>query len=317
MDTVNSARSNPLHAVTPLLESNPLSALFGGSVILKMEALQPVGSFKIRGIGKACQAAFHGGATRLVASSGGNAGYAVAYAGKKLGCPVQVFVPMTTSPWMRNLIKSEGAEVIEHGTAWDDAHAHAKEIAREKGTAYIHPFDDPLIWTGHASMIDEVAATGPKPDAVVLSVGGGGLLCGVLEGLHRVGWNDVPVIAVETQGASSLGASLSAGKLVTLDKISSIATSLGARTVASQALAWAERHEIIPFAVTDRAAVAACMKLANDHRILVEPACGAALAALYDRAEPLEGKKTVLVIVCGGAGVNLELLKEWNSKIKQ
>jgi L-serine/L-threonine ammonia-lyase len=304
----------PLHTSTPLLESLPLSQALGVPVFLKMEAFQPVGSFKIRGIGYACQVHYENGAKRLIASSGGNAGYAVAYAGRMLGMEVTVFVPQSTPPWMREVIRREGATVIEYGASWDDAHAHASEVARQEAAAYVPPFDDPLIWTGHASMMDEVAAAGLRPGAVVLAVGGGGLLCGVLEGLHRVGWPRVPVLAVETEGAASFAASVKAGRLVTLDRITTVATTLGARTVAAEALAWSQKHPVTPWIVSDRNAVDACLRFADDHRVLVEPACGAALSAVYDRAEPLRSDRPLLVIVCGGAGVNLKLLEQWTRR---
>ena len=301
----------PLHTSTPLLESLPLSHALGVPVFLKMEAFQPVGSFKIRGIGYACQVHHEKGAKRLIASSGGNAGYAVAHAGRMLGMGVTVFVPQSTPTWMREIIRREGATVIEHGASWDDAHAHAYEVARREAAAYVPPFDDPLIWTGHASMIDEVASAGLRPGAVVLAVGGGGLLCGVLEGLHRVGWTRVPVLAVETEGAASFARSVNAGRLVTLDRIATVATTLGARTIAAEALSWSRKHPVTPWIVSDPAAVRACLRFADDHRILVEPACGAALSAVYDRAQPLKGGRPVLVIVCGGAGVSLALLRQW------
>jgi L-serine/L-threonine ammonia-lyase len=150
---------------------------------------------------------------------------------------------------------------------------------------------------------------------VVVSVGGGGLLCGLLEGLHQVGWKDVPVLAVETEGAASFAASVRAGCLVTLDRITSVATTLGARTVAAEALAWTRRHRITPWTVTDRAAVDACLRFADEHRVLVEPACGASLAAVYGRARPLQDLDPVVIIVCGGAGVSLRLLEEWKAKV--
>jgi L-serine/L-threonine ammonia-lyase len=284
-------------------------------ILMKMEALQPTGSFKIRGIGYACQVSCEAGATRLVCSSGGNAGYAVAYSGRALGVDVTVVVPKTTPLYMRETIRREQATVMEHGESWDDAHAYASELSKQNGTAYIHPFDDSRIWRGHASMIEEVAKEGLKPDAIVLSVGGGGLLCGVLEGLHKVAWTDLPIIAVETEGAASFFASVAAGRLVTLDEIASVATTLGARTVAEEALAWTGRHVIQPWKVSDRAAVEACLRFADDHRILVEPACGAALSVIYDRALPLKNLETVMVVVCGGAGVSLSLLKEWSKQV--
>lgn len=280
--------------------------------MLKMEALQPVGSFKIRGMGYICQVSCEAGATHLVCASGGNAGYAVAYAGRQLGVDVTIVVPQTTPDWTRDMIRREGARVVEHGEAWDSSHAYAARMAGEEGAAYIHPFDDPLVWSGHATLVEEVAEDGPKPGIVVVSVGGGGLLSGVLQGLHQVGWTDVPVVAVETRGADSFASSVAAGRLVTLDRITSIATTLGARTVAAEALAWVGRHPITPWVVSDRAAVDACLRFADDHRVLVEPACGAALATVYNGAAPLSGRSPVLVIVCGGAGASLALLKKWD-----
>ena len=307
----------PLHVETPLVHSSPMSSSreSGAEVWLKLESAQPVGSFKIRGIGAACQASVADGAGRLVSSSGGNAGYAVAFAGRRLGVPVEVFVPETTPVWMRDVIRAEGAIVTEHGESWDDAHERASESADDPGTAYIHPFDDPRIWRGHASLIREVASILEEPDALVVSVGGGGLMIGVLEGMHEVGWRSTPVIAVETEGASSFAQSVTAGELVTLASIDSIATTLGARTVAAEALAWTHRHEVRNCVVTDKAAVDACTRFADDHRILVEPACGASLAAVYDGDTTLAGARRILVIVCGGAGANLSQLRHWQSSV--
>jgi L-serine/L-threonine ammonia-lyase len=306
---------SPLHERTPCWESRPLGLVLDAPVFLKMEALQPVGSFKIRGMGAACRQAIDRGARRLVSSSGGNAGYAVAYAGRCLDTPTTVVVPRRASSRARDLIRGEGAEVIEHGDAWDDSHAHATVLARKLDGAYIHPFDDPVVWAGHATMVHEIAEAGIRPGCVVVSVGGGGLLCGVLQGMHDAGWKDVPVLATETRGADSFAASVAAGRLVTLDGITSIATTLGARTVAPEALAWARRHEIIPWVVSDRSAVQACLRFADDHRLLVEPACGAALSAIYEQADPLRGRASVLVIVCGGAGATRGLLAGWEQQV--
>jgi len=307
---------NPLHLVTPLWHSSSLSALTGAPVYLKMEALQPIGSFKIRGLGAACQGSWNEGARRFVCASGGNAGYAVAYAGRQLGVAVTIVVPKTTSTWMQDILRREGATVTVHGEAWDEANAHALQLAKNENTAYLHAFDDPRVWQGHASIIHEIAETKIKPGTIVVSVGGGGLLCGLLQGLHQVGWKDVPVLAVETEGAASFAASVQAGRLVTLEHITSIATTLGARTIAAEALAWTKRHPITPWIVSDHAAVTACQNFADAHRVLVEPACGAALAAVYDCAAPLTGLSPIVVIVCGGAGVNRKLLEDWEQKVK-
>jgi len=305
----------PLHIETPLLQSGPLSRLQGCEVWLKMDALQPTGSFKIRGIGAACQRAVQEGAKRLVSASGGNAGQATAYAGRRLGVPVTVVTPTTTSSYVHDLLRAEGATVLVHGEAWDQTDLFARELAERERGRYIHPFDDPVVWEGHASLIREVAGAGLRPDAVVTVVGGGGLLCGLLQGMLAAGWTDVPVLAVETEGAASFAAAVEARHLVTLDRIRSIATTLGARTVAAEALAWASRHPVRPWIVSDRDAVAACRRFADDHRVLVEPSCGAGLAAVYGDAEPLQDKGRILVVVCGGAGVSLELLERWDREL--
>ncbi len=303
----------PLHIETPLFESRPLSLGADRSVWLKLESAQPPGSFKIRGIGLACQEHVRRGAKRLISSSGGNAGIAVAYAGRALLVPVVVVVPETTTERAKALITQEGAEVIVHGASWQEANDLALSMV---GTtdAFLHPFDDPLLWQGHASLIDEVAATGLTPEVVVLSVGGGGLLCGVIEGMRRHEWHDVPVVAVETHGADSLAQSIRTGDLVELEAITSLATSLGARQVCQQAFDWTTRHPCRSLVVSDQAAVSACHRFLTDHRVVVEPACGASLAAVYDLATELEDFRSILVVVCGGATASVEQLREWSEK---
>ncbi len=298
-----------LHIETPLIESGALAGA-GRTVWLKMEALQPPGSFKIRGIGHACEEYVRRGARRFISSSGGNAGIAAAYAGRRLGVPVLVVVPETTTERARELILRERADIIVHGASFQEANAHALSLL-EPSDAFIHPFDDPLLWDGHASMIDEVARAGITPDAVVLSVGGGGLLCGVVQGMRRNGWDQVPVIAVETAGADSLARAIAAGERVTLPAITSIATSLGARQVAQQAFDWAARHRVRSVVVSDAEAVAACLRFMDDQRVVVEPACGAALAALYANVPQLADARTILVIVCGGVTASVAQLQKW------
>ncbi|MGJ7914212.1 pyridoxal-phosphate dependent enzyme [Massilia sp. LXY-6] len=299
-----------LHIETPLLASGAMPVRPGQSVWLKMEALQPSGSFKLRGIGHACEQYALRGARRFLSSSGGNAGIAAAHAGRRLGIPVTVVVPETASSRARELIGREGAEIVVHGASFQEANALAQSMLGEHD-AFIHPFDDPLLWEGHAGMIDEVAQAGLQPDAVVLSVGGGGLLCGVVEGLQRNGWDRVPVIAVETAGADSYARSLRAGTLLELPAITSIATSLGARKVSQQAAALARRHPVVPVVVSDREAVEACLRFMDDHRVVVEPACGASLALAYRGGEVLADYARVLVIVCGGVTATVEQLQRW------
>jgi L-serine/L-threonine ammonia-lyase len=262
-------------------------------------------------MGHACAIYRERGAQRFISSSGGNAGLAVAYAGRKLGIPVTVVVPLTTSERAKKLIALEDADIIVHGNSWNEADAFARGLVREHD-AFIHPFDDELLWVGHASMIDEIARVIPRPDAIVLSVGGGGLLCGVAEGLRRTGWASVPVVAAETIGADSYAQALRAQRLVELPAISSIATSLGARAVSREALALAAHRPIESVVVSDAHAVASCLELLDEHRVVVEPACGASIAALDADIPTIRNAKRIVVIVCGGVGASADQLRNWD-----
>ncbi len=213
-------------------------------------------------------------------------------------------------------MRDEGATVQVHGDAWDDAHAEALRVVEREGGFYVHPFDAPAVWSGNATIVTELAAQGvERPGGVVVSVGGGGLLCGVLEGMHALGWNDVPVLAVETQGAASLHAAMKAGEPVDIGRIDSIAITLGARRVCERALRWTREHPVTSWLCSDRQAVDACLRFADDHRIVVEPACGAALAAAYGRAPALKGASSLLVIGCGGAGATPADLVRWDATV--
>src|SRR6185312_5082196 len=275
----------------------------GKTVWLKYDALQPSGSFKLRGIGAVCEEYARQGKTRFISSSGGNAGIAVAYAGRQLSISVTVVVPATTPPRAKGLLVEEGASVIVHGASWMEANALAQSML-DTDSAFIHPFDNPTIWAGHATLIDEVVRANVRFDAVLLSVGGGGLLSGVVEGLRRNGRGEIPVVAMETQGADSLAQSVSAGARIELDAITSVATSLGAKKVCANAWEVTRSHDVRCHVVSDLEALEACERFLHDHRILVEPACGATLAAIYGREQSIIAEfESPLAVVCGGATV--------------
>ncbi len=301
----------PLHVQTPLLQAPPELFGRGRTVWLKLDALQPSGSFKQRGVGRLVQQRVADGARAVVCASGGNAGMAAALAAAACGVPATIVVPQSTGVPVREAIAARGASVVVHGASWDDAHAHATALANAQGAVYVHPFDDPLLWDGHATLIDEVVREGVAFDAVVTSVGGGGLLAGIVEGLRRNGLAQVPVIAVETEGAASYAAALAAGEPVTLPAITSIATSLGARRVMPHALDLAKQHPIASVVVSDRQAVQACSRFAETMRVLVEPACGASLAALEARPDLFARFHAPLIEVCGGMGVTPARLAAW------
>jgi L-serine/L-threonine ammonia-lyase len=321
------ARQQQLFHKTPLIKSIPISKIVGKDVYIKLDALQASGSFKDRGMGHLCSTLQAQGVRKVISSSGGNAGLAVATVGQKLGIEVSVIVPTTTKPMVIEKLQSLGAQVTVHGENWNAADSLARQKVAESSmnTAYVSPYDNPLLWTGHSTLVDEVLDQLERNlGAIIVSVGGGGLLCGILEGLARRGCPPTTVIAAETQGAASFGKARQQGKIVRLKAIDSIATSLGALEVAPAVLKLSKEHEdaggrVLDALCTDAEAVDACLRFAQDHRILVEPACGAALAVAYTerlRNECLSQitDGPIVLEVCGGSGVSVDLLHQWKAQ---
>lgn len=300
---------------TPLIKSSILSELNNCNIWLKMESSQPAGSFKQRSIGNACRQYVKQGAKKFISSSGGNAGISVAYIGKQLNIPVMVIVPKTTPQKAIDLMHKENAEVIIHGDFWMEANELALSFVNSEAV-YIHPFDDQYLWDGVSNIVDEVLADGIKPDAIILSVGGGSLLSGIHQGLIA-NHLDIPIYAVETEGTASLHTAMKLGEHIKLDKVTGVATTLAAQQVCKNAFSISQKNQKIKsLTVSDQAAVSACIKFLDDHRTLVEPACGATLAILYDKKIPFSATDLVLVIVCGGATITLDQLLKYASDLK-
>ncbi|XP_034954295.2 L-serine dehydratase/L-threonine deaminase-like [Zootoca vivipara] len=319
------ASDKPFHVVTPLRVSGPLSKLAGTKVYLKLENTQPTCSFKIRGIGNFCKSWAGKHCMQFVSASAGNAGLATAYCARELGIPATIFVPQCTPAFTVEAMEDEGAVVCIKQTLEECQNTAKEMVKRCCNSTYVPPFDDPLIWEGHKTMVTEMKEQMGEstPGAIVLSVGGGGMLCGVIQGLREVGWDQVPIIAMETRGAHSLNASLEEKKLVTLPEITSVATTLGAATVAEEALKLAQEHPVISQVVDDCDAVAAVAKFLDDERMLVEPACGASLAAVYSEVIKMlqkDGKlpselESIVIIVCGGNNITMEELERLKEQV--
>lgn len=324
-------KSNPpkAYTVTATIPSVYLSEINNCNVYLKLENTQPGGSFKSRGlgayIGKEMAKLGPGQSAHIFSSSGGNAGLAAAHAARALGVPCTVVVPKTTKPAMVERISKTGAQVVVFGDHWGMADAHlTKELipklpANVHGV-YVHPFDHPDIWDGHATFVDELAGQLPvQPDAMILSVGGGGLYNGAVLGLKRNKWDSTVVLAVETYGSESFHLSIKAGKKIVMEKFNSIATSLCASFVTKESLEFAlGGHPTKSVLVTDREAARACVQFAEEHKFIVEPACGASLSVAYegklqDLIPDLTPESTVVVVVCGGTSVSAATLNEYIS----
>lgn len=244
---------------------------------------------------------------------------------------------------MISKLKTAGAtEVIQHGASWVEADNHLRNlipVRRKEGqnAVYVPPFDAPGVWKGHATMVAEIVEQlkevdryysttasptgelGVKWDVLVCSVGGGGLFSGLMQGLEETRSLNVKILAVETEGADSLSQAVRAGELVTLPSITSIATSLGARTVCQRALDYGMRDNVTTVVLSDAEAVEGCKKFLDDERTLVEPACGVCLSLCYEgrlrRLMPeLTAESNVVIVVCGGSNISFEILDSYMKK---
>ena len=234
-------------------------------------------------------------------------------------------VPLSTSRDMILKLRNAGAtEVVQHGASWKDADSYLRSviIAQDPDGVYVPPFDNEDIWIGNSTIIEEMAAQleNEKPSAVVCSVGGGGLFNGIIMGLDRLCWAEVPVLAIETRGADSLHQSLRAGKLVTLPKITSQATSLGATRVATQTFEFAQRPNVQSAVFDDSEAAMGCLRLAEEANLMVELGCGVNVALCYDaRMSKVLGRSVtkddkIVIILCGGRNVSAKMLAIWEEE---
>lgn len=272
-------------------------------------------------------------------SSGGNAGLACITAANTLHRPATVVVPLSTLPHMVQKLRDLGADVVQIGDSWAAADKHLREAvipmferAHPGAKAvYVPPFDHRDIWDGVETMVAEVErqvdeSFGSKVDGIVCNVGGGGLLCGIMQGVQKLkeaGYGTPKVVAVETPGGDSFHASVKAGELVTLPAITTIATSLGAVRVAEEAFGWTERAggNLISAVVTDEESVMAMSRFLDDARMLVESACGATIATVYNGdlkrylgnhlPDKTWARSNIVVIVCGGSNISLDMLQKY------
>lgn len=268
--------------------------------------------------------------THFYCSSGGNAGLACATSARSLKLPATIVIPTLTSPLMRSRLLALGVQVHQTGDNWAEADRFLREelLAKDPHGIYVSPFDHPDIWAGASTIVSEVREqVDSQIDAIVCSVGGGGLLNGIMLGVEDAEWDSrggrPQVVAVETTGADSLNASVLAGSHVTLPAMTSIAISLGSTRVSSKTwdLARTKSDILRSLVVSDADAAISCVRFADDARQVVEPACGATLAVAYrgdlrrqlgaELSDEEWSRKTVVLVVCGGSGITLDLLSHY------
>ncbi|SCU77272.1 LAMI_0A00452g1_1 [Lachancea mirantina] len=319
---------------TPLLKHEFGHQSKSPTIYVKYESLQPSRSFKFRGISHFIERAISSkpilvDTMKVYSSSGGNAGLAAATAAKSFGMECIVVVPKTTKLRMIQKIEKEGATVLVHGENWGHADTYLRETimkeAKLKGLTplYVHPFDNELIWEGHSSIVDEVLLQLKQENipsenlaGIVCSVGGGGLFSGIVKGLERHGLAEsVPIIAVETEGSDVMAKSLRAGERVELNKISTVASSLGSPYLAEFAYQSARKYGSKSVVLSDWEVVSTTLKFADEFNIITEPACGASLHLGYypdivatSLERNLTPKDIIVVIACGGSCMSYEEL---------
>lgn len=303
-------RIQPYLAPTPLIYSNYYSKRVGAKVNLKLEIMQPTHSFKVRGAFNAMLSLPPAQRERgVITSSQGNHGLGVAYAGATLDIPVTVFLSHATPESRLNMLRNLGAEIVLHGNSWDEANQHAMEIAFNDQRAYIHPFNDPNVMAGQATIMLELLRQHPSVDVLVASIGGGGLLSGLLSAAQQLS-PGTRVFGVETVGADCMYRSRESGSLVELPAITSVATSLGARRTEPLQFELVTSYAEDLVVVSDEAAIREVVTTLNEEKLVIEPAASCTLAALVDGQIPVEAHESVAVVLCG-ANVSGNQLRDW------
>lgn len=266
----------------------------GAEVWLKLEHLQVSGSFKARGMMNRLLANPIPESGVIVAS-GGNAGIATAAAARALGVRCEVYLPGVSPEAKRARLRALGAEVVVVGQLYPDALAACLARQAETGALLTHAYDQPEVVAGAGTLGREIEAEGGLPDAVLVSVGGGGLIGGL------AGWFEqrARVIALEPEGAPTLFRAREAGAPVDVEVGGIAADSLGARRIG--AIAWdiAQRHVADALLLSDDAIRAAQQWLWKEMKLAVEPAAALPLAALQTGAYVPRAGEKVCLIVCG------------------
>jgi len=287
---------------TPVDRSDNLSRLCGRGVILKPEHLQRTGSYKIRGAYNRISRIDRG--TRVVAASAGNHAQGVALAASLCGLPSLIYMPVNAPIPKVEATRAYGAEVRIEGDTVDDCVALAREEARSTGAVFVPPFDDPLVIAGQGTVGLEIATEVPEAAAVVVPVGGGGLIAGVATILAHLR-PDVRVIGVEASGAPTMRRALDAGRPVFLESVATMADGTALRAVSDLTLAHAVAYVHDVVTVSEEEISQALLLLLERAKWVVEPSGALGLAALLSGRVPGEGPA---VAICTGGNVDPLLL---------
>lgn len=295
-------RRTPTVPLTQLKSPPPGEA----RVTLKLELLQVTGSFKARGamnrlLGTPKDQLRAG----IVTASGGNHGLAVARTAYAAGVPAVVFVPTNVSPAKVAKMKAWDARVEIVGDEWSRSNAAALDYARETGAIYFHPFADPLVVAGQGTLGLEILEDLPDMDAILVAIGGGGLIAGMATAI-RAKRPGVRIVGIEPVGSPTLKASLDAGRVVTLDAVTSRVPTMSCRRTDEQVFETVRRTVDEIVLVSDEEMEVAARWLWFEMGLAADLSGAASLAALRKGLPGLAGARHVCALVCGagaeGAG---------------
>jgi threonine dehydratase len=297
---------------TPLLTSRQLSELTGHEVRLKAELFQNVGSYKIRGpLNKFALMSEEAKRRGVVCSSAGNHAQGVALAAKIHGIRAVVCMATNATPSKIAATRGYGAEVVLHGTIWDEANEKAKELVRDEGLTYVHPFDDEQLIAGQGTLGLEIVQDWPEVDAVIVPIGGGGLISGVSMAVKSHN-PKARVIGVESSDGPAMQASVKAGHLETI-ACNTVIDGLRVRRCGEINFSVVQRFVDEIVALPDAQIFEAMLWIMERCKLVVEGAAAAGVGALMQDLVKLPKGSKVAVVLSGG-NLNLDQLRglRWN-----
>ncbi len=306
------ARIAPHIKHTPLLTSRQLSEATGFDARLKAECFQRVGSYKIRGpLNKFALMPEEQKRRGVVCSSAGNHAQGVALAARIHGIRAVICMAENATPAKIAATKAYGGEVILHGTIWDEANEKAKELVRDEGLTYVHPFDDEQLIAGQGTLGLEVVQDWPELDAIVVPIGGGGLIAGVSMAIKSHNPR-VKVIGVESSDGPAMKASLDAGELQTID-CRTIIDGLRVRRAGTLNFSVVQRYVDEIVTLPDREIFDTMIWIMERCKLVVEGAAAAPVAAMMHGLIKMPAGSKVVGVLSGG-NVNLDQLRglRWN-----
>ena len=273
-------RIKDLSPATPLVYSHHFSSKLRTNIYFKLEVLNPTHSFKTRGAANAILSLSDTQRAKgVITASGGNHGLGLAHIAQRLDIPAQIYLPGNTPQSKVEAFEAYDVHITLAGESWDECNQSALATAEQQEMTYIHPFDDPSVMAGQATIGMEILQELDGVDAVIASIGGGGLIAGVTSAVMHMS-PGTRIYGVETIGADSMTQSYKNGRITALPAITSIANTLGARTPGERACEIVREYVSDVQAVSDAEAVAALLDILEYEKLLVEPAMSCCLAAL-------------------------------------